>query len=74
MNSYMFIQGAVVLLAELKLMQAIDVAASSAWGRDTECRKIRVPVPRARGGRFVKCGLEHFLVEKGIGMKSIGYS
>ena len=39
-----------VLLAELKLMQAIDVAASSAWGRDTECRKIRVPAPRAGWG------------------------
>ena len=30
--------GGVVLLAELRLMQAAEVATSSAWGRETGCR------------------------------------
>lgn len=46
--------GGVVLLAELRLMQAAEVATSSAWGRETGCRMIWVPVPRARPGKICK--------------------
>ena len=56
------------LLAELKLMQGTEVAAASAWGRTLVCRKLWVPVPRARRENFVK-----YLVEKSIKTKGRCY-
>lgn len=49
-------------------MQGTEVAAASAWGRTLVCRKLWVPVPRARRENFVK-----YLVEKSIKTKGRCY-